>query len=103
MMVMMNDIFKNAKFGDIFKTRDGRKAIYHYSESKECSNGEYWKYHYLIVEPILSHSVMGKEFVYAPYDSYVNKDGVGVLSGLKYCERRGVNKNEDIIEKVEIC
>ena len=36
----MSNIFEGAKFGDAFKTKDGRKAIYHYYE--------YW--HYLITD-----------------------------------------------------
>ena len=36
----MSNIFEGAKFGDVFKTKDGRKAIYHYYE--------YW--HYLITD-----------------------------------------------------
>ena len=36
----MSKIFEGAKFGDAFKTKDGRKVIYHYYE--------YW--HYLILE-----------------------------------------------------
>lgn len=36
----MSNIFEGAKFGDVFKTKDGRNAIYHYYE--------YW--HYLITD-----------------------------------------------------
>lgn len=43
----MENIFENAKFGDKFKTRDGRLAIYNYSPS--CLiRGE--KYHDIIIE-----------------------------------------------------
>ena len=36
----MSNIFEGAKFGDVFKTKDCRMAIYHYYE--------YW--HYLITD-----------------------------------------------------
>lgn len=35
---MNNNIFENAKFGDKFKTRDGRVAIYYHNF--DCENGD---------------------------------------------------------------
>lgn len=48
---MGNNVFENAYFGKAYKTRDGRKAIYH-SYSSLYPDNPYEKHHNLILEKI---------------------------------------------------
>ena len=75
---MNKDIFKDAFFGKPYKTRDGQNAIYHKTEKNK---DEIW--HYLIFEPIEVKGVFGRIFTYAPYKTYVNKNGKGYPENLK--------------------
>lgn len=73
----MENIFENAYFGKVYVTRDGRKAIYH---KVEITGKEKW--HYLAFEPITVNIGFG-DYVYAPYEAYVNKNGKGYPENLK--------------------
>lgn len=39
---MMDNVFQNAKFGDKFKTRDGRIVIYWYYDAKDPYQMPHW-------------------------------------------------------------
>lgn len=101
----MEDIFKDAKFGDRFIDLSGKQLIYHKSEKHKSRDGVIWTYHYLIREPeiVTEYDFLGA-FEFAPYDSYVFKDGYGVLSNLKYSDidrlLEGPNKIHLIREKL---
>ena len=49
---MTNGIFKNAVFGDKFKTRDGKDVIYLSSERHRDRHGNLteWMYHNVVVD-----------------------------------------------------
>lgn len=40
----MKNIFENAYFGKAYKTKAGRKAIYHGSKEHKSSDGKVWTY-----------------------------------------------------------
>ena len=72
----MKNIFENAYFGKPYKTRDGRKAIYHY-----CIKGKPNE-HYLIVDK--NHSLLG------------GYDDNGIITACGYR-----NPNLDVISELE--
>lgn len=73
-------MFENAVFGDIFLNRNNKQLIYHKAVTQP--NGEI--YHYLIEEPQKINDMdFIENFVYAPYDAYVEKDGKGYPECLK--------------------
>lgn len=76
--MMEENIFRDAKFGDVFLTRDGRKAIYHKYEMEKSE-----KIHYLIIEPHIVDFPDATSYLYAPYKAYVNVNGKGYPESLK--------------------
>lgn len=100
----MEDIFKDAKFGDRFVDIEGVVYIYHKSDIHKSSDGSRWIYHYLIREPKTYNENYFGEIVYAPYKSYVFKDGYGVDTNLKYYDvqriKEGPNAPYLIIKKI---
>lgn len=102
----MEDIFKDAKFGDRFIDLSGKQLIYHKSEKHKSSDGVIWTYHYLIREPeiITEHDILG-EFVYAPYSSYVFMDGYGIPSNHKYSDidRLLESPNKILLIREKLC
>lgn len=93
-----NNIFKNAYFGKAYKTRDGKKAIYHGSEEHKSGDGRIWLYHYLMLEPEIS-DFLGKNEVINLYEAYINDNGIGRFANLKYCKGSGANAGYDIISE----
>lgn len=94
------DIFKDAVFGDEFITRDGHIAIYHGSQNHVSSDGTNWTYHSLILEP-RKVELFDKEMVVNCYEVYINDNGIGRPSNLKYYKDSGASKGSDIIGKKE--
>lgn len=93
-----NNIFKNAYFGKAYKTRDGKKAIYHGSEEHKSGDGRIWLYHYLMLEPEIS-DFLGKNVVINLYEPYINDNGIGRFANLKYCKGSGANAGYDIVSE----
>lgn len=94
----MKNIFENAYFGKSYKTRDGKKAIYHGSKKYKSSDGKVWTYHYLMIEPE-NVDVFGEDMVINHYDAYINDNGIGRFANLKYYKDSGVNAKYDIISE----
>lgn len=94
----MENIFENAYFGKPYKTRDGRKAIYHGTKKHRSSDGKVWIYHYLMVEPT-AIDMFGEDVVINHYDAYFNDNGVGRFANLKYYKDSGANAKYDIISE----
>lgn len=82
-------IFKDAKFGDKFVDNSGKILIYHYCKKYTARDGKDWLYHYLMREPEFNTFY---NLLYAPYDSYVDKDGIGVPTHLKYYDVEGLKE-----------
>lgn len=94
----MEDIFKDAYFGKPYRTRDGKKAIYHGSEEHKSGDGRIWLYHYLMLEPEIS-DFLGKNVVINLYEAYINDNGIGRFANLKYCKGSGANAGYDIVSE----
>lgn len=94
----MEDIFKDAYFNKPYRTRDGKKAIYHGSEEHKSGDGRIWLYHYLMLEPEIS-DFLGKNEVINLYEAYINDNGIGRFANLKYCKGSGANAGYDIISE----
>lgn len=98
---MTNGIFKNAVFGDKFKTRDGKDVIYLSSERHRDRHGNLteWTYHNVVVninglqpfenmEPLHTNSV----------STYVEYKDFAILSNLRgYIEDGRREREDDII------
>ena len=97
---MTNGIFKNAVFGDKFKTRDGKDVIYLSSERHRDRHGNLteWIYHNVVVninglqpfenmEPLHTNSV----------STYVEYKDFAILSNLRGYTENGRREREDDI------
>ena len=98
---MTNGIFKNAVFGDKFKTRDGKDVIYLSSERHRDRHGNLteWTYHNVVVninglqpfenmEPLHTNTV----------STYVEYKDFAILSNLRgYIEDGRRERKDDII------
>ena len=97
---MINGIFKNAVFGDKFKTRDGKDIIYLSSERHRDRHGNLteWTYHNVVVninglqpfedmEPLHTNSV----------STYVEYKDFAILSNLRGYTEKGRREREDDI------
>lgn len=102
---MDKGIFHNAKFGDRFKTRDGREVIYLSSEQHRDRFGNLtdWVYHNVVVNingivpwegcsPLFTNKV----------ETYVEYRDFAISSALKYyTDRRWKGREEDIVSRWE--
>ena len=103
---MCNGIFKNAVFGDKFKTRDGKDVIYLSSERHRDRYGNLteWTYHNVVVninglqpfenmEPLHTNSV----------STYVEYKDFAILSNLRgYTENGRREREDDIIPSCDV-
>ena len=103
---MTNGIFKNAVFGDKFKTRDGKDVIYLSSERHRDRHGNLteWTYHNVVVninglqpfenmEPLHTNSV----------STYVEYKDFAILSNLReYIEDGRRERKDDIIPSCDV-
>ena len=103
---MINGIFKNAVFGDKFKTRDGKDVIYLSSERHRDRHGNLteWTYHNVVVninglqpfenmEPLHTNSV----------STYVEYKDFAILSNLReYIEDGRRERKDDIIPSCDV-
>lgn len=100
---MSKGIFYNAKFGDRFKTRDGREVIYLSSERHRDRWGNLteWTYHNVVVNingivpwedcpPLVTNEV----------STYIEFGDIAISSNLKGCaDSKRKEREEDIIDR----
>ena len=97
---MCNGIFKNAVFGDKFKTRDGKDVIYLSSERHRDRHGNLteWTYHNVVVninglQPFENMQPLHTNTV----STYVEYKDFAILSNLRGYTENGRREREDDI------